>query len=67
MDKKGRRVKARMYGEKNSAARLTENQVRQILTEYKPWTVTRPMLAIKYGVSEPLIDKIVDRKLWKYL
>lgn len=52
-------------GERNSQAKLTEAQVREIRARYVPRCVTLATLGAEYGVSESAIHSIVRRKNWK--
>lgn len=56
-----------MKGESNGAAKLTENQVRQIRKEHVPYRVSCSKLAKKYNVCEQTIAKIVRRELWTHV
>jgi len=58
---------ARYRGELNPSARLTEEQVRVMRSEYVPRVVTRSDLADKFGVSLPLVDKILGGRVWKHI
>lgn len=65
MDKKSRRVTYDRSGERNPSAKLTAEDVKSIRSKYKPNIYTGRMLAEEYGVSIPLIEKILSRKVWK--
>jgi hypothetical protein len=54
----------RHWGERNSQAKLTSEQVKMIRQEYKPGNVTMQALAKRYGVCRQLIGKIIRGKLW---
>jgi len=54
------------YGERHTA-KLTEAQVREILTRYAAGGIGRPELAREYGVSPACIQKITERKTWRHL
>lgn len=58
---------ARYRGELNPSAKLTEEQVRVMRSEYVPRVVTRSHLADKFGVSLPLVDKILGGRVWKHI
>ena len=47
--------------------KLTETQVLEIRSRYIPRTVSMRTLAKEYGVSQPVICRIINRKLWKHL
>lgn len=51
-------------GNKNSQAKLTEDEVRQIILEYKPFYITCKQLATKFNVSASAISKIVSGRTW---
>lgn len=63
--KKGRAI--RSPGEHNGQAKLTAATVLKIRSEYKPFKVTKKMLARRYGVSEPAIVDIIRRHTWRHL
>ena len=54
-------------GEKNGASLLTELQVREMRSKYKPKIYTYKMLANEYGVSKDTVQKAVRGIYWKYL
>lgn len=62
-DRKGRAAK----GETNSSAKLTENQVREILKRYVGGRISQKKLAAEYGVSDSTISYIVRHKNWKHI
>lgn len=62
-DELGRRAP---FGDRHSNAKLTEQMVRAIRAEYRPRVVTRSMLAKRYGVSQPAIDKVLCGENWKH-
>lgn len=59
--KKGRRVAAR--GERNSHAKLTERQVREI----RQSTGTTTAVGKQYGVSAVMVSYIRNRKSWSHV
>lgn len=65
MDRKGRRVNYDKSGERNPSSKLTKEQVIEIRNKYVPKVYTGRMLAEEYGVSIPLIEKILSRRVWK--
>jgi len=56
-----------LKGNQHGMARLTEDSVRAIRTDYIPGIVTQKSLAEKYKVLQPLISAIVRRKLWRHI
>jgi hypothetical protein len=64
---KGRHKPSNVRGEKHGGAKLTEHQVRAILTEYVPNIVGLERLASKYNVTHITIRNIVKRKSWKHI
>jgi hypothetical protein len=52
-------------GEKHGMAKLTQMQVDEIRNKYKYRIYPQSKLAKEYHVSEDLIYKIINRKLWK--
>jgi hypothetical protein len=64
MDAKGRRRNADVRGEKNPAAKLTALQAQEVRLRYQPRVMTRSRLAVEYGVSKALIDKILSNDVW---
>jgi len=52
-------------GELNGMSKLTQIQVDEIRSLFKPRIVTRKILAKKYNVSEHCIKDIIIRKSWK--
>jgi hypothetical protein len=67
MVRKGRARPAALVGERNPSAKLSEVEVQKIRAEYVPFKVTRATLATRYGVSVPLINKILARKVWHHV
>jgi hypothetical protein len=67
MTAKGRRVNADTAGEKNPAAKLSEEEVLEMRRRFKPRRVTVPMLASRHGVSPATVEAVVLRKTWKHL
>jgi hypothetical protein len=64
---KGRFQKGPKPGEKNPAARLTENQVLMVLREHKRRYGENKRLAEMLGVHHSTINCIIKRKTWKHL
>jgi len=54
-------------GTNNGRAKLTEQEVLEIRSKYKPHRYTKPMLSKEYGVSGSLISKIIDKKIWSHI
>jgi len=59
----------RVYGkgEDHPAAKLTDAQVRQIRVLYAAGGITQYALADRFGVSQPVIGKIVLRQSWRHV
>ena len=47
--------------------KLTDEQVARIRRDYKPWQVTQAQLALREGVSQPHVHRIVTGKSWPRL
>lgn len=56
----------RPRGSKNPAAKLTEEQVREIRAAIAAGEQQRPVAA-RYGVSQPLIGMIARREWWRHV
>jgi hypothetical protein len=56
---------ARQPGESHGRAKLTESQVREILA--LAGTMTQKAIAQRFGVSRPLVSRIISRKLWAHV
>lgn len=54
-------------GEKHHNAKLTEEQVLEIRAKYATGKYTYEVLAQKYGILRPSIEKIINRKKWKHI
>jgi len=70
MDQKRRRAygeKVSSPGEKNPAAKLTEKEVLEIRKLYATNNFTQTKLAIMFGVTQPLIGRIVKNKSWNHI
>lgn len=52
-------------GERNRAARLTANQVRDIRRRHADGGVTQADLAEEYGVAQTTVGRIIRRQKWK--
>ena len=61
MVKKGRSTR----GERNSHAKLTEDQVHAIRTTYAQGGITQAALSRQYGVTDVMISYIVNGKNWR--
>lgn len=61
------RVSETHRGEGNSQAKLTEDDVLAILTEYSKGCTSQAKLGKKYGVSQAQIFHIVKGKSWKHV
>lgn len=51
-------------GEDHGGSKLTAEQVRAIRWQYEKEPVSQRALAAKFGVSQPLIWKVVTRQIW---
>lgn len=63
MDLKGRRVNTPHLGEKHGGAKLTEDQVYEILASMD----TQVSLGKRYGVRQTTISRIKRRESWKHV
>lgn len=54
-------------GENNGFSKLTEKDVLEIRSKFKPRIYTRDMLAVEYGVKASCIKDVVNRKSWKHI
>ncbi|WP_066307799.1 hypothetical protein [Bacillus sp. FJAT-29814] len=68
------KIRSTQLGELNTCAKLTEEQVKRIRSEYEEllWdgytkTDAQYKLAKKYGVKRPTISDVVLRKTWKHI
>ena len=59
--------RARVFGERNYNAKLSDSQVRAIFHSYWDDGVSMRVLAADHGVSGSAIKKIVSRKTWAHL
>lgn len=64
----------RRRGEQHPKAKLTDDDIRTIRTEYRPAVSTRPRspnsqrgLADRYGVSRNVIQSIIDGVTWRHV
>jgi len=48
-------------------AKLTEQEVRAIRTEYATGKVLQKVLAWKYNVTRPAISMVVTRRNWRWV
>ena len=60
-------LQSSLKGENHKSVKLTEVQVLEIRKYAKENTYTRKQLSIMYGVSKSLIDKIINRNVWKHI
>lgn len=65
MESKGRGV--RLHGEKSLFAKLNEEQVREIRAMCCDLTISQPVIAKRFGISQALVSVIKNRKVWKNL
>ena len=49
-------------GEKNPGAKLTKKEVEEIRKKYIPWKYSQKQLALKYGVVQQTISRIINNK-----
>jgi ribosome-binding protein aMBF1 (putative translation factor) len=61
----GRQNARPQRGVANGRAKLCEDDVREIRALYAAGGWSQPQLARRFGVTHPLIGKIVRRELWK--
>ncbi len=54
-------------GSAHPNAKLTEAQVIEIRSTWKPWVYTARMLSAKYGVKKSVIVDILNGKTWKHI
>ena len=54
-------------GEKNSHAKLTEADIREIREDYASGKVSQSKLAEEYEVTQATISSIVLRKSWRHV
>ena len=59
-------VPPNLKGSANPTSKLTEEQVREIRSKFKPRIYTREMLGKEYGVS-PLTIKDIIHRTWKHV
>lgn len=65
MDRKGRRHT--LKGEADPKSKLTEAQVRQIRTLYRPYEFSQFKLADIFGVSRTTIQSVLNGSNWKHV
>lgn len=61
------RHKTQPYGSQVHTAKLTEEDVVKIFQDYHAGGVSQHELATQYGVHQPAIQKIVNRRSWKHI
>ena len=57
----------RARGESHGGAKLTAAEVTEIRARYQAGGITQYELAAEYGISQPVIGKVVTGKLWAHL
>lgn len=57
----------RRYGKDNPNSKLTEEIVRSIRSEYSSGGIGKRPLALRYGVSKPVITAVVRRETWAWV
>lgn len=65
IDMKNKNRKVVPKGEKHGSAKLTSSEVAEIRQLYLKGNVTQRELAIKFRVSHPVINNIINNKTWK--
>ena len=55
------------HGEQSTSAKLTDQQVRDIRTQWSAGGIRQADLAALYGVNRPAISKIVTRQRWQHI
>ena len=55
------------YGTAHHASKLDEDKVRAIRQEYAAGGISQRQLAIRYGVSNLVINKVINNKSWKHV
>ncbi len=63
--RKGRQRNVR--GEVHYAAKLTEGDVRVIRTRYATGGETQAGLAAEFGVTQPTVRRLINRRTWKHV
>lgn len=58
-------VTANLGGERNHLAKLTDEQANDIRKTYKPWVVSAPTLAVKFGVPLSVIKRVLQGKTYR--
>lgn len=67
MHAKGRARKRGLRGEEANGAKLTEIDVRLIRDEYALGTVSQPVLARRFGMTQAGIWRLLHRKTWPHV
>lgn len=62
-DIKGRQPR----GEARAGSKLTSSQVLDIRSLYKRRVVTQKQISVRFGVCRPLINMIINRKIWCHI
>jgi hypothetical protein len=62
-DRKGRSAR----GETHGISRLTSTQVENIRRDYASGGVSQMTLAVRYGVSERTVGRVIHRKTWVHI
>lgn len=65
-DKVSKGRHAPQHGSKNNHARLTEEQVRDVIARCERGQLQREVAAA-YGISQPSVSKIVNRATWRHI
>ncbi len=62
-----RYARPRVKGSRNGAAKLTEQQARQLIYTWRTGLFTQVELARQYGISSSRVSDIVNRRAWGHL
>lgn len=54
-------------GERNGNAKLTEQDVKRIISAYGTGKFTQAAIARSYNIARPVISNIVNKKAWKHI
>lgn len=54
-------------GERVYGSKLTVEKVLKIRDKYKPFKYTQRKLAKEYGVTQPIIHRILHREIWCHI
>jgi len=54
----------KVKGENNGRAKITKEIAEKIRIDYIPFKIKRKELALKYGISKSMVDKILNKDNW---